>query len=274
LEGNVSALGVGSELMNNGLNGKNRSHTTGGLESLSAQQRRFWVLEQLEHSTASHHIPVCVRIRGALDVPRLEKATQLLHARHDVLSSRFVMEKDEPRTVRSLLRSRPVAVVDLMSLPEMERERSAHAPLAKDLNQAFDLQTGPLSRATLCRLGTEEHLDVLTFVLELESEGEEVGLFAIFDTWVLQHSQNRFFRFKRPKQPFDYINDPQMAWGERSQGGVTVHVVDFSHLEILREPHVGIFGKKLAEYIGEPSASFSMSLEESYACSLRGQRGA
>ena len=29
-------------------------------------------------------------------------------------------------------------------------------------------------------------------VLKLESEGEEVGLFAIFDTWVMQHSQNRF----------------------------------------------------------------------------------
>src|SRR4029077_15056933 len=28
-------------------------------------------------------------------------------------------------------------------------------------------------------------------VLKLESEGEEIGLFAIFDTWVMQHSQNR-----------------------------------------------------------------------------------
>src|SRR4029077_11217690 len=29
-------------------------------------------------------------------------------------------------------------------------------------------------------------------VLELEADGEEVALFAIFDTWVLQHSQRRW----------------------------------------------------------------------------------
>jgi len=151
-------------------------------------------------------------------------------------------------------------------------------------------------------------------VLSLEAQGEGVGLFAIFDTWVLQHSQRRLlwkvhyfgqrlremkglrlterlisykrvaenkvqnllgkkpsrtdwqraywpegftpapFRapvvlFKRPKQQFYYINDPQMGWGKRSQGGVEIHKVDFPHLEILREPHVRIFGEKLAEYV-------------------------
>jgi len=148
-------------------------------------------------------------------------------------------------------------------------------------------------------------------VLKLESQGEEIGLFAIFDTWVLQHSQRRWLwklsyygqrlremnkmklrerfasygraagrrvqelvgakplhtawhdtywpdgftpprfhapivLFKRPKQPFYYINDPQMGWGLRSRSGVEIHEVDFRHGEILREPHVRIFGQKLA----------------------------
>ena len=149
-------------------------------------------------------------------------------------------------------------------------------------------------------------------VLSLEAQGEEVGLFAIFDTWVMQHSQRRWlwkadyyrqrlrqmkgmnlterlasykgvaenkvailrgkkasrtdwqqaywpedftpsrFRapvvlFKRPKQQFYYINDPQMGWGERSEIGVEIYEIDFHHLEILREPHVRQFGEKLAE---------------------------
>jgi thioesterase domain-containing protein len=149
-------------------------------------------------------------------------------------------------------------------------------------------------------------------VLSLEAQGEEVGLFAIFDTWVLQHSQRRWlwkiyyfgqrlreikrlslaarfasfrrvarnkvdhlvgtssartdwqqaywpegftplrFRapvmlFKRPKQPFFYIRDPQMGWGSRSQSGVEIHEVDFHHQEILREPHVRELGKKLGQ---------------------------
>ena len=172
-------------------------------------------------------------------------------------------------------------------------------------------------------------------VLRLESEGEEVGLFAIFDTWVLQHSQNRFlwkiyyygqrvrqirnlsvaerlasykkvaankmqnlvgskpsrtdwrqtywpegFRarrfqapvvlFKRPKQPFYYINDAHMGWAERSQGGVTIHEVDFHHAHILREPHVAIFGTKLAEHMAQLTGTDS---EESMAASVSGRHG-
>jgi amino acid adenylation domain-containing protein len=149
-------------------------------------------------------------------------------------------------------------------------------------------------------------------VLSLEAQGEEVALFAIFDTWVMQHSQIRWlwkvdyyrqrlqrmkgmnlterlnayrtvaknkvdiargkqssrtdwqqtywpegftpsrFRapvilFKRPRQPFFYINDPQMGWGQRSEGGVEIHEIDFDHLQILREPHVRQFGETLAE---------------------------
>jgi amino acid adenylation domain-containing protein len=148
--------------MNDGFNSKNNSQTAEVSESLSAQQRRFWVLEQLERATSSHCVPMSARIRGALDVPRLEEATRLVHARQDVLRSRVVMEKDAPRTVFSLPTRSPLALVDLMSLPEEEREPSADALIAKDLNQAFDLQAGPLSRATLYRLGTDEHLYVLT----------------------------------------------------------------------------------------------------------------
>ena len=155
-------------------------------------------------------------------------------------------------------------------------------------------------------------------ILRLEAEGEEIGMFAIFDTWVLQHSQKRLmwkvhyyaqrfeelrgmkigerlaaykraaeskvqtlagkkaartdwqevywpesfvnprFRapvvlFKRPRQPFYYITDPQMGWGARSEGGIEIHEVDFHHLEILREPHVQVFGEELARGIARIS---------------------
>jgi len=162
-------------------------------------------------------------------------------------------------------------------------------------------------------------------VLTLESRGEEVGLFAIFDTWVLQNSQIRWlwkvdyyrqrllmmmkaslaerisfykrtaanyvdilrgkktartdwedaywpeqftpmrFRapvvlFKRPKQPFYYINDPQMGWGARTETGVEIYEVDFHHEEILREPHVRQFGEKLAECVARVSTRNHMTL--------------
>jgi hypothetical protein len=51
--------------------------------------------------------------------------------------------------------------------------------------------------------------------------------------------------FKRPKQPFYYVDDPHMGWGARTHGGVEIHEINFRHLEILREPYVRELGEKL-----------------------------
>src|SRR5258705_12489308 len=59
--------------------------------------------------------------------------------------------------------------------------------------------------------------------------------------------------FKRPKQQFYYINDLEMGWGHRSESLVEVHEINFHHREILREPHVRLFGAELAECISRVS---------------------
>src|SRR6202166_1271582 len=146
-------------------------------------------------------------------------------------------------------------------------------------------------------------------ILQLESQGEEVALFTIFDTWVRENSQIRAlwaidyywqrlrcfralslddkfaavrrvagrisgkstnpgrgwsrinwpaedfrpprFRapvllFKRPRQPYFYVRDPNMGWGERSLGGVTTCELGCGHGEMLREPHVRTVAETLA----------------------------
>jgi thioesterase domain-containing protein len=149
-------------------------------------------------------------------------------------------------------------------------------------------------------------------ILQLESEGEEVALFAIFDTWVLENSQirslwvvdyyyQRFRRlralslneqlttmrrtvsrwiapisgnggnhgdgwrnaywpgkdfqaprfhapvllFKRPRQPYFRLRDPQMGWAGRSLGGVEICEIECGHFEMFREPNVRLLGQKL-----------------------------
>ena len=152
-------------------------------------------------------------------------------------------------------------------------------------------------------------------ILELTTQGEKVGLFVIFDTWVLENSQIPslwavdYYRsrlrafldlpfkeqvadakkvlhrivtrerrsgeenwaktywpgedfqppqfqapillFKRPRQPFFYVRDPLMGWGERSTEGVHTCEIDCGHFEMLRPPHVHIIGKVLAERLAE-----------------------
>jgi thioesterase domain-containing protein len=164
---------------------------------------------------------------------------------------------------------------------------------------------GPYCLGAMC----EGVLIAQQMILQLEAEGEEVGLFTIFDTWVLENSQirslwaidyymqrfrnfralsldqqfetvRRIFKrvtapgdtdsgsgwnraywpdkdfqpprfwapvllFKRPRQPFFYVRDPQMGWGSRSRGGVETCEFKCGHYEMLREPHVRLIGQTI-----------------------------
>jgi thioesterase domain-containing protein len=62
------------------------------------------------------------------------------------------------------------------------------------------------------------------------------------------HFQAPVALFKRPKQPFYYVKDEAMGWGERSQGGVHIYRIDFPH-RMLREPYVRELAKRLLECI-------------------------
>ncbi len=141
-----------------------RAYITSGedSESLSAQQRRFWVLDQLERTDAPHNVPAGLDIRGTLNLTTLEKAIRVVLERHDVLRSRFILENDEPRAVISSSGFQSLPVVSLTQMPEPQRRQAASALAAKELHQAFDLQSGPLFRATLYQLSDTEHLLALT----------------------------------------------------------------------------------------------------------------
>ena len=145
-------------------------------------------------------------------------------------------------------------------------------------------------------------------ILQLESQGQKVALFAIFDTWVLEHAHRRWgwrlfgvqqrlrwlsrasvseqfewaqravsiwvqvwtgkrkasqpwadaywpqdfkpphfqapvILFKRPKQPYYYVDDPTMGWGPRTEGGIQIYEIAAKHHEFLREPHTELVGK-------------------------------
>jgi len=67
--------------------------------------------------------------------------------------------------------------------------------------------------------------------------------------------------FKKPKQPFYYVNDPKMGWGSRSQGGVEIQIVNFLHVEMLREPYVRVMGEKLASRMRQLLESQETSLQ-------------
>ncbi len=59
--------------------------------------------------------------------------------------------------------------------------------------------------------------------------------------------QARILLFKRPRQPYFYVKDPEMGWGARSTGGVEICLVDAAHEEMLREPAARTIAEKLRD---------------------------
>jgi len=133
---------------------------------LSFAQRRLWFFERLEPGSPLYHIPAVLRAAGPLDAGRLERALAEVERRHEALRTVLAAGSEalsgEP--VQIVLPPRPFAlpVTDLTALPAVERDARARALVIEEALRPFDLETGPLWRATLLRLGAENHLVLLT----------------------------------------------------------------------------------------------------------------
>jgi natural product biosynthesis luciferase-like monooxygenase protein len=129
---------------------------------LSFPQERIWFLHQLEPgSHYNDHFDL--RITGPLNSGCLARAINEIVRRHHTLRSKF-----QERDGRPLLRIAPsekisVPLVDLGGWPAAEQEREAVRVAVADCQKPFDLQVGPLMRATLARLNASDHLLCLTF---------------------------------------------------------------------------------------------------------------
>jgi amino acid adenylation domain-containing protein len=140
---------------------------------LSFAERRLWFLDQLTPGTATWNMSSALRLRGPLDVHRVERALVALVTRHETLRTRYVTTDGDP-----------VRVIDSPSAVAIDRldlQASADAPaqattLRKELEATpFDLAAGPLFRATLMRLGPDDHVLSLR-MHHIVSDGLSLGV--------------------------------------------------------------------------------------------------
>lgn len=115
---------------------------------LTPSQKRIYTLEVLGGDSLAYNMPGMYRVRGPLDVPRLERAFQTLIGRYEILRTVFVVEGAE--MVQKVLEE---ATFSLERLPQGEPDEAfAH------FVRPFDLARAPLLRAGVMRLGEEEYL--------------------------------------------------------------------------------------------------------------------
>ncbi|MFY2561145.1 amino acid adenylation domain-containing protein [Corallococcus terminator] len=118
-------------------------------------------MDQLERRNPFHNQVVQVELHGLVETNELKRHLSVLTWRHEVLRTRFTARGGKP--IQSVQAELPPAFnqVDLSGLSAGEREARAAELVNAEALYPFDLEQGPLLRATLVKWAEQEHLLVL-----------------------------------------------------------------------------------------------------------------
>ena len=124
---------------------------------LSFAQERLWVIDRLDPGLTAYNVAQCWRIAGPLDPAALERSLHEIARRHEILRTTFSTAENgtpvqviHPSSTQSVRR----ISIEPAALPRLTGEEAA---------RPFDLSAGPLWRATLARLGENDHALLLTW---------------------------------------------------------------------------------------------------------------
>ncbi|MEP7010069.1 MAG: amino acid adenylation domain-containing protein [Acidobacteriota bacterium] len=133
----------------------------GGALPLSFAQQRLWFIDQLEPGRSLYNIPAALRIEGELRPEILPRVLAEVVRRHESLRTTFVSSAGRPEQIIGPAIDGGTPWVDLSALATTgaaEARRLAQA----EAQRPFDLSRGPLLRMTLLRLGSLDHVALLT----------------------------------------------------------------------------------------------------------------
>ncbi|MDJ0840406.1 MAG: non-ribosomal peptide synthase/polyketide synthase, partial [Acidobacteriota bacterium] len=120
---------------------------------LSFAQQRLWFLDRLEGANPSYNIPHALRFRGPLDVAAVARTFQLLGERHESLRTSFTQSRGKSVQKIAAHADLDPSVIDLTGKEEVVRDL-----IERESLHLFDLETGPLLRVTIFRLGADDHI--------------------------------------------------------------------------------------------------------------------
>ena len=157
---------------------------------LSFAQQRIWFIDRLEGGSAQYHLPIAIRLSGALDRDALQRAFDAMLVRHEALRTVFELDADHP--VQRVREATPLRIVedDLGALDAAARQSRLRALQLEEATAPFDLGRDPMLRARLLRLGEpegagahaldqhapDEHVLLVT-MHHIASDGWSIGIF-------------------------------------------------------------------------------------------------
>jgi acyl carrier protein len=129
---------------------------------LSAGQRRLWFLDRMHPGLTAYNITEAFRITGTLNLEHLTASFRDVLSRHEPLRTTFSSNKGKPVQWVHSCEDWELLQLDLSRLPNSRAiDRELEAILASEVLHPFDLEHGPLFRATLIALDHSRSKHVL-----------------------------------------------------------------------------------------------------------------
>ncbi|HKP77432.1 MAG TPA: amino acid adenylation domain-containing protein, partial [Longimicrobiaceae bacterium] len=128
----------------------------------SFAQERLWFLNRLRPDSAFYVIPIALRFTGALDPRALERALGEVVRRHEALRTTFAEREGAPVQVIAPFAGFALPSIDVTSVDGDAREAAIERAMAEGAARPFDLERGPLYRASLLRFAEDDHLLLLS----------------------------------------------------------------------------------------------------------------
>lgn len=160
-------------------------------ETLSPAQQRLWYLCQLNQHTPAFNLTHTFRLRGRLDVMRLEEAVRTVAQRHPSLRSTFSHINGVPvvRVIENIPLS--LSITECIGSSGDESEKAAADHIRKEAAILYDLERGPLFKCGLYHVAAEEYIFVF-YIHHIISDGWSMAIIlkelsALYNTPQGQH---------------------------------------------------------------------------------------
>ncbi len=129
------------------------------LRPLSHGQRALWFLHQLAPESVAYNVLVAWRVASDLDPSALRAAIEALAQRHPALRTTYKVVDGTPL---QMVRQRQPPALDTIDASSWSDD-DIGAALSAAAQVPFDLERGPVFRATLLRTSAREHVLALAF---------------------------------------------------------------------------------------------------------------
>ncbi|MBZ5509492.1 MAG: amino acid adenylation domain-containing protein, partial [Acidobacteriia bacterium] len=143
---------------------------------LSFAQERLWFINQLEPGSVAYNLPKAVILHGELDIDQLERAINLIIARHENLRTVFPSHEGQVQQVILDKVDFKLERIDLShDESKQERDNKAREICQTEVARPFDLAGGPLLRGKVIKLAEQEHVLLLN-MHHIVSDGWSMGI--------------------------------------------------------------------------------------------------